>query len=147
MTSPGRRQLYEKLYFHELDRREKIGARLTLPFGAILATAGLLSFMLNVAARPSLGFAFWLLFSGPVVALLIGAWFFRLAWFGHTDKLLPTADEIEKYHARLTTMYRDYDEGDALVKQYFDKFLFDYYVRDSSVNAINNDRRSYNFSG
>jgi hypothetical protein len=147
MTRDDRFKLYEKLYFQELERREKISARLTLPFGAILATVGLLSFMLNSSTQPHANtwrLLFWSLFSLSSIALLVGAWFFRKAWFGHTDKLLPTAYQIEDYHQKLSSTYEEFDTHDELVKTHFNNFLFDYYVRDSSINAVNNDERSYN---
>ena len=40
---------YEKLYFQELDRREKLSARLNVPLAVMVATVGFLSFMLNNA--------------------------------------------------------------------------------------------------
>lgn len=146
MTRDERFQLYEKLYFHEIERREKINARLSLPLAAVLANVGLLSFLLNSQSRPVglLGTTFWILFAASTVALLAGAWFFRKAWFGHTDKLLPTADEIEKYHNKLVSTYGEFAEKDDLVKEHFCNFLFDYYKRFSSANAVNNDQRSYN---
>lgn len=147
MNRDDRHQLYEKLYFHELDRRDKISSRLSLPFAVIVATVGLQSFMLNAAAKPYdelLSSAFWALFISSVVALAAGVWFFRKAWFGHTDKLLPTASAIEAYQAELIKTYKDYQDQDSLVSNHFDDFLFDYYMQFSSDNAINNDRRSYN---
>ena len=147
MTRDERFKLYENLYFQEIERREKISARLSLPLAAILANVGLLSFMLNSADRPHSqlsGTFFWLLFCASSIALLLGAWFFRKAWFGHTDKLLPTASQIELYHEKLVLTYQDFDNSDDLVKEHFGNFLFDYYKRFSSTNATNNDQRSYN---
>ncbi|MEH6413904.1 hypothetical protein [Pseudomonas sp. CGJS7] len=148
MNREDRYKLYEKLYFYELDRREKISARLTLPFGAILAAVGLLSFLLNSKSRPAdndLSVLFWLLLVASSVALLVGAWFFRGAWFGHTDKLIATANDIEAYHAELEATYKEEaDGGESLVREHFDNYVFFAFVRSASVNAVNNDRRSYN---
>jgi hypothetical protein len=140
-------KLYERLYFNELERREKISARLALPFAVLVATAGLLSFMLNSADKPvgQPWFSiFWVLFAASAIALAAGAWFFRQAWFGHTDKLLPTAGHMEAYHRELRETYAEFDDRDDLVENGFRSFLFDYYAQYSSENAINNDRRSYN---
>ena len=146
MNQDERFKFYERLYFHELDRREKINARLSLPFGAMLATVGLLSFMLNSGRHPDSILwqgLFWLLFLAASGALVVGAWNFRRAWFGHTDRQLPTAAEIEAYHAKLAETYDEFtDQKDQLVNFNFDKFLFDYVVRTSSANTINNDNRS-----
>lgn len=40
---------YEKLYFQELERREKLSARLNVPLAILVAVIGFLSFMLNSA--------------------------------------------------------------------------------------------------
>lgn len=147
MDINNRFALYEKLYFHELDRREKISARLALPFAVLVATSGLLSFLLNAGAKPEHGsYAtfFWALFFAACMALAAGAWFFRKAWFGHTDKLLPTASAIEGYYEELLKTYDEYERVDELVSNAFQNFLFTHYAQFSSENAINNDERSYN---
>jgi hypothetical protein len=147
MERKERFALYEKLYFNELDRREKISTRLALPFAVLVATASLLSFMLNSGTMPkdgNYGISFWVLFLSACSTLAIGAWFFRKAWFGHTDKLLPTASDIEAYYEELLKTYMGYEKSDELVKSAFDSFLFSHYAQFSSENAINNDQRSYN---
>ncbi|MCK9194476.1 MAG: hypothetical protein M0P19_11445, partial [Nevskia sp.] len=142
-----RSSFYEKLYFYELERREKISARLAIPFGVIVATIGLLSFMLNAAEKPGaepFRSLFWLLLASAAVALAVGAWFFRKAWFGHTDKLLPTAGHLEAYYRELQETYKSYENADQLVKEAFNDALFNYFTEYSSENAISNDARSYN---
>lgn len=147
MNRKDRFSLYERLYFHELERIEKVSARLSLPFTVILAVMAFLSFMLNSDTKPNAGnlsVIFWGLFSLSSLSLLVGAWFFRMAWFGHTDKLLPVARTIEDYYVELENTYRKFDEGEKLTNEYFDDFLFDYYAQFASENAIHNDRRSFN---
>jgi hypothetical protein len=146
MNHAERTSLYEKLYFNELDRRDKISARLALPFAVIVATVGLLSYLFHAPEKPSMAawnYAFWTLYLAAAAALLSGAWFFRKAWFGHTDRLLPTAGHMEEYHRKLIDTYAGYGNADELVDTYFKGFLFNYYVECSSDNAINNDRRSF----
>lgn len=106
--------------------------------------------MLNSDAKPNggdLSVVFWVLFSLSSLALLVGAWFFRMAWFGHTDKLLPVARTLEDYYVELKNTYKEYDKGEKLTNDYFDDFLFDYYAQFASENAINNDRRSSIYIG
>jgi hypothetical protein len=138
--------LYEKLYFHELDRREKLSARLNLPLAVLVAVIGFLSFMLNNAPRDveTTGhIIFWVGFVAASAATGIGAWYFKLSWFGHTDKLLPTANETESYRLTLLEFYKEYDEKEMLVEGALKAYLYDYYMKFSSVNTINNDARSY----
>lgn len=146
MNRAERKLLYEKLYFSELDRRDKINARLALPFAVIVATVGLSSYLFHAPEKPSIAawsYVFWALYAASVAALFTGAWFFRKAWFGHTDRLLPTAGHMEEYHRQLIDTYAGYDNAEELVDTYFQGFLFNYYVECSSDNAINNDRRSF----
>jgi len=147
MNKQDRFELYEKLYFHELERIEKVSARLSLPFTVMLAVIAFLAFMLNSESKPNgglFGSAFWTLFFLSAFCLCVGAWFFRLAWFGHSDKLLPIARTIEDYYRKLQDTYKGYEDGEKLANDYFDEFVFDYYAQFASENAINNDRRSFN---
>src|SRR5690606_38555728 len=126
---------------YESDRREKISARLSISFAAILANVGLLSFMLNSDRHPSncaLQVLFWLLFAAAFVALLVGAWFFRKAWYGNTDEHMPSAQEMESYPAELLKTYKEYEDGESIAQQHFDDFVFNYLVKTSSVITANN---------
>ena len=138
--------LYEKLYFQELDRREKLSARLNLPLAVLVAVIGFLSFMLNNAPRDieTIGhLIFWVGFVAACAATVVGAWFFKASWFGHTDKLLPTANETENYRQTLIKLYEKYEEKDALVEAALKTYLYDYYMKFSSENTTNNDARAY----
>ena len=146
MNRDDRFKFYEKLYFYESDRREKISARLSISFAAVLANVGLLSYLLNADGSPSLctlQVLFWLLFAAAVIALLTGAWFFRKAWYGTTDEHMPSAREMESYHGELLNTYKEYDDGEAIANRHFDDFVFNYLVKTSSVITANNDRRTF----
>ena len=137
---------YEKLYFQELERREKLSARLNVPLAILVAVVGFLSFMLNSAPIGISGrhnFLFWVFFVLASCATAVGAWFFKASWFGHTDKLLPTANETEAYRSQLIDLYKDYDERDQLVEDALKQYLYDYYKQFSSENTVNNDARAY----
>ena len=55
---------------------------------------------------------------------------------------MPTAEEIEAYHVKLEENYKEYDEKDNLVEQYFNQFLLESYSEYASYNSKNNDYRS-----
>lgn len=146
MNRDERFKFYEKLYFYESDRREKISARLSISFAAILANVGLLSYMLNADGHPSnciFQVFFWILFSAAVAALFTGAWFFRKAWYGNTDEHMPSAHEMENYHGELLATYKNYADGEAVASRHFDEFVFKYLTKTSSVITANNDRRTF----
>ena len=147
MDWDNRLKLYERLYFNELDRREKIGARLTLPFTAMVATIGLLSFMLNSDRGLPPGFIkliFWGIFALATLFLILGAWFFRKAWYGSTDRYIPTAFELEHYYESSRESYSNFPEGKEWASRRFNELLFERYIKSSTANAENNDYRTKN---
>ena len=138
--------LYEKLYFNELDRREKLSSRLNIPLAILVAIIGFMSFMLKNAPRDIETIwhtVFWIFFIATCIAIVVGAWFFKSSWFGHTDKLLPTANETENYRETLIELYEEYEEKDALVETVLKEYLYNYYKQFSSENTTNNDARAY----
>ena len=140
-------RLYEAQYHREIERRDKLDTRLQLPLAIMAALVGFLSYMLqnkNPAINSISSVIFWLLFISSAVATGFAFSFFRLSWFGHTDKLLPTAKAIEDYKKELLDYYKDNENSNEKVSEDLRETLFNYYVEFSSVNAINNDTRSYN---
>ncbi len=147
MEIKERLSCYENLYLQELERKEKINARLNLPLAISVALIGLLAFMLKNTPTEMVGFwpiIFWFFFAASCLSLIIGFVFFRLCWFGHTDQLMPTAQEIENYYQTLKAHYAPYDDAKNNTNIVFRDFLFDGYLKYSTINAINNDRRTYN---
>ena len=147
MNQDDRLALYEKLYLQEVDRREKISARLNLPWAIFLALMGPISYLIqNVSSFKvvTLQIIFWFLCISACLALGLAFIFLRLSWFGHTDKLMPTANEIETYYQTLQNHYSEYENSARNVEKTFEEFLFTSYKSYASINAINNDRRIYN---
>jgi len=140
-------KFYESQYHFEDGRRDKINARLQIPFAIIVAIAGLLAFMLQNVNHYSDGAGvvmFWLLFGCATAALCFAIYYFRLSWFGHTDKLIPTPQALDEYRALLIDYYSDQDNSNELTEKKLKETLFNYYIEFTSTNATNNDRRSYN---
>lgn len=147
MDAKERFNFYEKIYLQELERREKINTRLNLPLAISVALIGLLAFMLKNTPPEMVGFwsiIFWVLFVASCLALIFGFAFFRLCWFGHTDQLMPTAQEIENYYLTLKAHYAPYDDADNNINNSFRDFLLGSYLKYSTTNSANNDRRTYN---
>src|SRR5690348_1077364 len=81
--------LYEKLYFHELDCREKLTARLQLSFGILSAIILMVSYVVahtSLAADPSA--SAWALFlismAASVVLAILAATSYVKALWGHS---------------------------------------------------------------
>ena len=93
-------ELYEKLYFNEIERREKLDARLQLPFSLFIVISGILAFMLLNMSSQASGFAvvlFWIFFISTVIAMIVTLYFFRNAWLGYKRyMLIPTPKASEQ---------------------------------------------------
>lgn len=146
MNSDERSKLYEKLYIHELERKEKINTRLNLPLAISVGLIGLLSFIINNAPLQfdsHWAYLFWFMFSASVISLIFAFYFFKQCWFGHTDQLIPTAKDIEKYYITLQNHYSNYPCSYSNRDKEFKSFLKTSYRNYATKNAINNDERSF----
>lgn len=138
-------KLYERLYFHELDRRDKISARQATPLGAMVGLVAIVAFLLNNKPNFStqyLAASFWLLLAAAVICLVIGGWHFRNSWLAHGERHVATAAEIDNYFDKLEAHYSDQPNVSDLVDREFSQFLLDTYRRPATTNAQNNDARS-----
>lgn len=137
--------LYEKLYFHEIDSREKLNSRLQTPLTLIVSFVGVLAFMLQNYVHQGFSMyaiAFLLLIFLSATALVCAALHFVRSWYNNTYSFLPSAHETECYRQTLINFYEPYENGEQLASDYFSDYLMDYYVRYSSANTECNDRRS-----
>lgn len=138
-------QLYEKLYFHEIDSREKLNSRLQTPLTLIVLFVGVLAFLLQNYGHQGFSVAA-ILFSALVVlsvaALASAAFFFVKSWYNNTYSFLPSAQDTENYRQTLIKFYEPYENGEQLASEHFSDYLMSYYVRYSSANTECNDRRS-----
>ncbi|ELJ8717805.1 hypothetical protein RUK98_003518 [Vibrio cholerae] len=141
MNIDKRVEYYEKCYLFELDRREKLNARLNVPMGVIVANFGLIGYLLKT---PSIEFLkiYTIALVLSVFALFVGCYHFKNCWSGMTDKFMPTLEEIETYHSVLVDHYDGCNNSEELVKVAFYDFLLISYAEYGTFNAKNNDFRS-----
>lgn len=141
MNIDKRVEYYEKCYLFELERREKINARLNVPMGIIVANFGLIGYLLKTPSVEFLG-----IYTTAIVlsvsALFVGCYHFKSCWSGMTDKFMPTLEEIETYHSTLVEHYDSCENSGELVKAAFYDFLLSSYAEYGTFNAKNNDIRS-----
>ena len=134
---------FEKSYFHEIERHEKITARLQIPLTIVAVVLGFLAFMLR-NKEPSISDAtFVVLFSISSVLIAISITCFIISWYSYKYKLLPTSNSTYNYREELIEIYKDFDERDELVEKYFNEYLFNYYRDFSSTNMLINDKKAF----
>jgi hypothetical protein len=140
-------QLYEKLYFHEIEAREKLNSRLQTPLTLIVSLAGALAFLLQNYAHPGFTFAstfFIFLASSGFLALAIATYYFKTSWIGTNYEFLPSAAVSEAYRQQLIAHYSSYETAGELSSREFTNYVMSYYVDYSSKNTDANDQRSLN---
>jgi hypothetical protein len=140
-------ELYEKLYFHEIESREQLNSRLQMPLTLIIALAGVLAYLFQGFDRVLTGIAsygFSILLTFAVLALLLGCYHFVRAAWGQTYLFLPYARATEDYSAELKSKYTEYDAkyGTKTAQLFFDEYLQRYFIDAATANAQINDVRS-----
>ncbi len=135
---------YEKLYFHEIDSREKLNARLQIPLTLIVSFAGVLAFLLQNYWHQGFSasaLSFLSLFALSFVAWCFAAYYFVRSCFGNTYSFLPDAQSTEAYRQQLCVLYKSYENGAQVASDYFSDYLMSYYIQRSTENTNCNDRR------
>ncbi|MRW88462.1 hypothetical protein GJ699_00490 [Duganella sp. FT80W] len=137
-------QLYEKLYFHEIDAREKLNSRLQTPLTLIVSLIGALAFLVqNYAHQTSVLAALFIIFSGfAALTLATAMYFFVKSWMGTEYFFLPAAVESEAYRQQLIRHFAPYETDGELSSAAFTNYIMDYYIKYSSKNTDANDSRS-----
>lgn len=137
---------YEKMYFHELESREKLTARLQLSLAMLTGLIAVISYVVsraNVEAHPG-AFAGALLLVSIVCGVVLLATavrdYIRALW-GHSYECLPYATDIEAYRVLLGETYKGYTDGESLAHKHYKQFLIRYYSECAARNAAVNERR------
>lgn len=147
MNIEERLKLYEGLYYHELESRNKIESRLKLPFAVFAVVFSMLAFLFTetvFSQKVTVGPYFWVLYGGSVIALLFAIGFFVKAWYGYQYKLLPKAQGLEEYYGQILDSYKtDYPKkSEQWAQEAFKEYLLSTYSEYASHNSTNNDRKS-----
>lgn len=137
--------LYEKLYFHEIEVREKLGGRLQTPMAIVVSLIGVLTYLLqnfDKGRTSTSTVAFLFLFAISIVTLVTAVYFFVRSWYGNTYAFLPSAAATEEYRQLLQKTYEKYKDGDSLAETYLNDYLCTKYIECATQNTQCNDLRS-----
>ena len=145
MDDKERFAFYEKVFYQELDRNEKLYYRLCMPRAMLVAIVTFLSYMLNKAPTTEDGTAsvfFWIFYLSTCVMLLIGALYFRAAWsLRDSDRGLPTLMELETHRRSFRDDYEKYWDTPEEADAHFKSLVLNYFIEGATVNTENNDKR------
>ena len=140
------RSLLEKLYFHELEHREKINSRLQMPFAITLALLGGYSFLWSKARLGDLqhcvGIFYALVGLFSFLLFVSGAIQFKRAWIGHEYEVLPPGGELLSHSDILKAHYRNAGYGRNYADREFRGVELNYFAKCASKNFEVNEKRS-----
>jgi hypothetical protein len=141
------RTLYERLYFHEIDSRDKVQARLQLSLTVLLAVIGAVVFLFQnfdyqKGTWTYLRVTFMFFFASGSVLLVVSMVFFVKAFYDNAYYFLPDSRKIDEYLQLLEKTYADYPNCEALVQDAMDQFIVGYYIEYAAFNTQVNDRRA-----
>lgn len=147
MTGAELKQFYEKLYFHEIDGRDKIQGRLQLSLTLLLAVTGAVAFLFQnfdyqSGAWTPLRWTFIFFFCVGTVLLVVAMVFFVKAFYNNAYYFLPDSKQTAAYKDVLDSTYAEYGERDRLVSEAMDQYVVGYYIEYAAFNTRVNDRRS-----
>lgn len=135
----------EKVFYYELERKEKLIARLSLPLAILVALLSFFSYMLDKApatSAGSVGVFFWIFYWCACICLAIGVWNFWRAWNLRVfDKALSTLEDLEAYRNSMLKLYETFDDCEEETNSQMSLLVYNQYVTGSTTNALNNDRR------
>lgn len=142
--------LFERLYFHEIDGRDKVIQRLQLPLVAFLAISGFVGSMLQNVRRDDQTLAavfFWLPLLVGIVALAAALMFFVASLVGKKYKYLPLPVQWQEHRATCVKHYEGYNNQDELVSAALQQHLVQRYAECATWNGdVNAKKMYYNFA-
>jgi hypothetical protein len=137
--------LYEKLYFHEIDAREKLHSRVGVPLAVLISIVGGMGFMIQNLQRDQTGTAanlFYCCFGLAFLFVALGAYYLKSAASGHDYQFLAPATGWETHRTDCEKRYAEFDDKDQLIDNGVRGALVAEYIRCGSINALVNDSRS-----
>ena len=148
-------ELYEKVYFHEMEVREKITGRVQLTFALVATGYTILSYMLRMldtSIDASATHVFLLACALAFGLSFVCLYFLVRAFWGNTYQGLPSPIDIDKYREELIEyreQIRDYNKNypsklqeEVDVDKRMKAFLYQRFRDCADHNTDTNDKRS-----
>lgn len=140
--------LYKELYFHEMERRDRLNSGLSFPVGlvALLTGAALVMFRAAESSVSDWDKALIILLAMAALSLVTASFFLIRVYWGHEYSHMPFAEDLLNYTSSLCEHYKKQGVSSvnaskfakakslAYVKQQFSK--------NAKLNAQVNDKKS-----
>ena len=143
-----RLELYEKLYLHEISRKEMLLSRLNFSITLGIAVISLTIYLIKESLNFDISITsiiFWILSAisiTSIFSLLFFLWAFVIPF---NDEIIPDSDDLEKYHTQLIEYYESSNYIPYETEVRFKKELLERYSKCATIYARNNLKRSHRF--
>lgn len=147
MDKKSRKELYEKLYFHQFDYRDKLEARISFLLTitiAIFTYSGFIFKETKVLEKVKVGDFTFYLFLSLAVMLVLAIYYFIRSWFRYQYKTIATASELENYIKDLEDYYKNSrsTEKNISASVDFDNYLHQSLIETSTHNQLMSEKKS-----
>ncbi len=138
-------QLYKELYFHELERKDRITAQAQVRFAFIATGVALSAYMLRTVDFSEPQYLVWLFIGCLGLALIpfaFSVWVLSRAFWGNKYDYLPVLTDVEAYRHGLERHYKDSDENGSIESDMLDYLLSSTAEISSTNTKVNEERLS-----
>lgn len=149
-----RLELYKQMYYFELEQKEKINSRVTIPLGVIVALIGLSGYLFKyIRKMPNeIWVGYYRTFLFIFIALIcISIMIMAMAYYGYEYMYICIPSKIEENYNKTKEYYdANYDEyfkeetsrsKDELIKDDFNENIIKQYIETTDNNSKLNEKK------
>ena len=144
--------IFKEMYYYELEQKEKINNRITIPMAIIAFLIGLAVYYFQSLEniRTSVwGYTFFVIYGIYVLLILIAIWFVFKAYYNYKYSYLPGPDVIENDIKRIISYYEiNYEQyfkekglKQDLIEQDIEDIFYNYYKNSINKNIPMNESK------
>jgi heme/copper-type cytochrome/quinol oxidase subunit 4 len=142
-------EFYKELYFHEIDRKERLDSSVSIPITIITAIIAVMYFLISnfdYTLGISLSISFIITIVITLIFLIISIYQLLILYnnlsSGYKYSYFPFVSDLNKYQNELRDYYSDLGEDKAKGDSEFNEYLKDNIIKHIDYNIIRNDSRS-----
>ncbi|WP_422136212.1 hypothetical protein [Endozoicomonas sp. ALD040] len=138
-------QFYKELYFHELERKDRITGQAQVRFAFIATGVALSAYMLRMLDFSESAHLVWLFVGCLGLALVpfcYSVWILCRAFWGNKYDYLPLLTDVESYRQDLERHYSETSENGSIESDMLDYLLVSFAKISSKNSQVNEERLS-----
>lgn len=141
---------YKRLYYFELDRKDKINSNVHLPMTIVALSIGAVSFFINnlpsLAANDNWPIIFFFFLSCSVVSIILSVYLIFKTYTGYSYEYVSSTADIDNYVNELQKFNREAGKKTRVdIQEKFLSLLLKQYCKCATTNSENNDKKAAYF--